>query len=185
MKSFYTLDPVRIHGQHDYASMVGSGVHLPQLFTARRLLDSFPDDFECASVALKPEQWRFLYQINGYPIFKLANPGFDPVSEITGLFSDEEIIESIRVDLVGIDIAARDFVWDVRQDIERLGADEAKGLWIILCCARRLDFNEEQYWALPWWQPKILREIIPQLPSWSVEHSGSAVRTAKKDDYEM
>jgi hypothetical protein len=176
MRLFYSPDPVGVFGQHDYASIIGGSVFLPQLFTARRLLEMYPDDFNHVSTLLTTEQWRHLYQIHGYSIFILANPGFNPISEIERLLFDDEIIESFRGELVGLGTDPRELAWSIRQQLDWLTPDDAKALWLVLCCARRLNLNEAQYWTVTWWDIPTLQNILHSLPSWEVERHERAPR---------
>ncbi len=138
-------------GEHPYDLFIGARVRQPPLSTVRQLMHLYPDDFEAAASALAADEWRLLYRIHSFPIYALADPGFDLMCELFPVFDNRQIMDGARHEQIG---SARDvdcIAESIRVNVSILGADQQKAIWCIMVGAKQSDMESQQLLHDHWW----------------------------------
>lgn len=139
-------------GQHPYDLIVGANVRQAPILTVRQLRDLYPEDFEAASDALAPDEWRLLYEIHPFLIYALTNPAFDIVNELTLVFDDRQTMDGARHAQLRSDRDVDDIAATIRMALADLMPDQQKALWCIMCGAKQSDMSGEELLTRHWWK---------------------------------
>jgi len=150
-------------GLHDYDLRVNRKARRPLIGAIAKLFAAFRGDFETASQAFTPVQWRLLFHLDQYPLANLANPSFDAVETLLNICGQENWKMEVPSEWTGSIVPSIVLLQDLPIEIRQLDADVAKAVWTILAFARILglvqnDVLQVSFWQ-PWWIERCLAAI--------------------------
>ena len=158
-------------GRHDYDILVNRQARQPAIWTIARLFGSFRDDFNTASHAFDPVQWRLLYYLNQYSLANLANPGFDAVETLRNICSQENWQMEVPSEWTGSIVPSIVLLQDLPIEITQLDADVAKAAWTILAFARSLGFEKNDVRQVPFWEPWWIERCLAAISRRGIQRS--------------
>jgi hypothetical protein len=139
-------------GLHDYDLIVNRKARRPATWAIARLFGAFRDDFNTASHAFDPVQWRLLHYMDQFPLANLANPCFDAAEALQNICSQETWKMEVPSEWTGSIVPSIVLLQDIPIQISQLDADVAKAAWTILAFARNLGLEKNDILQVPFWE---------------------------------
>jgi hypothetical protein len=144
--------PAKNVGLHDYDRLVNRKARRPLTGNFAKLFAAFRGDFETASQAFAPAQWRLLFYLNQYPLANLTNSSFDAAEALQNICGQENWKMEVPSEWTGSIVPSIVLLQDLPIEIGQLDADVAKAAWTILAFARYLGLEKNEVLQVPFWE---------------------------------